>query len=411
MARLSFRMNWKLHGSRPQWAALVGAVLIAACGGSASTAGQTPGSGKPIIIGNVESQTGFMQHFDGPTGEGLDLAIHDINAKGGVMGRQLQVVRADSKTSKTENYTAALQVISQGASVVITSNDFDLGSPGALAAQSAKVIAFSGAAADPKFGKIGHYVFTMGATTNDMAAVAAEFSYQKKNFRSVWTLTDQTLEYSKSYTVYFKDRFTGLGGSVLGDATFSNGDTSIAAQIGQYQSLATKPDFIWISSYVPGGGTAIRQIRQAGIKVPIVVTESNEGSLFFDTAGSTVTDVYGLMHGWIYGGNPNPAADAIVGEYQSTYGHSPDTSQIFLGYAVGLAIAKGMEDCQCTGGDGLANALEKFQNVKLGAITTSYSTSEHFPISRPMVVWEATGNGQRTLIDTITPTNVPAPSV
>jgi branched-chain amino acid transport system substrate-binding protein len=69
----------------------------------------------PIVIGVVGGFTGFMSPFDTPPYQAMQLAVADVNAKGGVLGRPLKLIRADSKSDKVRAGTAAVELINKGA--------------------------------------------------------------------------------------------------------------------------------------------------------------------------------------------------------------------------------------------------------------------------------------------------------
>ena len=110
------------------------AMLIASIATTAvltQAGGARPNAG-PIIIGLVTNSSGFMSAYDGPPDNGVKLAVRDIDAAGGVLGRQLQIVHFDQKTQTSLSATGALNVIGKGAVVVLASCDFDFGSPAAM---------------------------------------------------------------------------------------------------------------------------------------------------------------------------------------------------------------------------------------------------------------------------------------
>lgn len=391
---------------------LLGLLLV----GTACAGGSTPNTSTnaPIILGDTGSQTGFMAPYDQEASNAALLAVDAINAKGGVMGRPLKILHVDSRSDIPTNSSAAVQLIGQGAVAILSSCDYDFGGPSARVAGQHKMVAISLCASDTKFGvqAIGPYAFTMGTATNTLSAIMAEFAFNTQGYRSVWLLVDQSLEYTKTLGSYFVTRWSQLAGagSILGQETFGQGDLSIAAQIGRYQSLPTKPDFIWMPSYVPGGGTALRQLRAAGINVPVLSADGMEGTNLTSTAGSNVTGLYATMYGfWVVGAvnNVEPAVDEIAGEYVKKFGQSPISGYFLPGYASVQAMAMAMTQCQCTDGPGMTKALESFKDVVLaGVLNTTYTATAHYPSDRSMSLWTI-GGGKYTFITRVKPQQVP----
>jgi branched-chain amino acid transport system substrate-binding protein len=375
-------------------APLLGAALIAfACGTGQST---TPSSSGPIVIGDAGGQTGFMQAFDQPASDGLAIAVDEINANGGVLGgRKWQIKAIDGASDKATEFNAGVQLASENAVSIMASSDLDFGGPACSAAPN--VFCSSSSGADPKFGlALGKYVFTMATTTNVEGPLAAEFAYSK-GWKTAWVLTDQGLEYSKTQGLYFIQRWKELAGSasLLGSETFNNGDQSIAAQIARLRSLSTPPDVIYIASYLPGAGTAIRQIRAAGINIPIVGGIGIEGKLLNDSAGGHLSNVYGEMYGYMTtsgGSDAEPQVTKLVSEIQAKFGRPPLSSHFLTGYLFGYLLAGAINQCHCTDGAGLTKAVEGIKDYKVaGTMDTTFSPESHSPLGRSMAIYEWVG--------------------
>ncbi len=107
---------------------------------------------------------------------GMEIAIDEINAKGGLLGHPLKIVYADTKSDIAYGATAAQQVIDDGAKMVVVTCDYDYGSAAASVADGANLIAFSTCAGDPKFGPsgIGPNAFTMATGAPGQAVAMAE---------------------------------------------------------------------------------------------------------------------------------------------------------------------------------------------------------------------------------------------
>jgi branched-chain amino acid transport system substrate-binding protein len=177
-------------------------------------------------------------------------------------------------------------VLRQGADVVFGTCDYDYGAPALLQAQKAGKISIFLCAEDPKAGiaGIGPYSFTSSVAAQVQGAVGAEWGYDKKGWKTGYVLLDDSIEYDKSVCAGFDWIFPIKGGKIVGRDTFKNGDSSIASQITRLRSAmqAQKVDMIMLCSYLPGGGSATRQIRAAGIDLPIFNGSSMDGTYWLD---------------------------------------------------------------------------------------------------------------------------------
>jgi len=209
-----------------------------------------------------------MSENDGPPLQGALLAIEDINAKGGVLGRKLKPVFADTKSDQTEGAKAGQSVLAQGANFMVVSCDYDM-APGRDGRQRRQMPTFSLCASDAKMGVqgIGPYAFTMANTSLSFGASLAQFAGQKKGFKTAYLLLDTSIEYPKGICAGFQEQWEKQGGKIAGEDTFKQDDASIASQITRMQqAAATTPiDFIMICSYSAGDVSAVKQIRGAGI--------------------------------------------------------------------------------------------------------------------------------------------------
>jgi branched-chain amino acid transport system substrate-binding protein len=118
-------------------ACLLAVAGLAACGSSSNSSSDSSKKSGPITIGFVIGKTGVLESYDIPAATAAKYAIADINKAGGVDGRQIKTVEADMKSKPELAGTAATDVISKGADILITPCDFDLGSPAAIQAKKA----------------------------------------------------------------------------------------------------------------------------------------------------------------------------------------------------------------------------------------------------------------------------------
>lgn len=124
----------------------------------------------PIIIGAPVNLTDWMAAYDVPPLEGAKLAVKQINANGGVLGRELQIIELDGKTDPATVGNVARELIDQGAEVILAPCDFDYGAPASQAAQEAGLVGISFCASSPLFGSatLGDKQLTMSMWNQTM---------------------------------------------------------------------------------------------------------------------------------------------------------------------------------------------------------------------------------------------------
>jgi branched-chain amino acid transport system substrate-binding protein len=367
-------------------------------GGDASDAAKDP-----IVIGAPVARTGFLQAYDGPVIGGAEIAVADINAKGGVLGRPLKLVFADTKSTIEQGSVAALEIADQSDAFIVTV-DYDFGGPAARVAQDKGIPAFSGAGS-PKFGKqgIGSMAFSVSSGITE-SAVMAEFAYEK-GWRKPYVIQDTTIEHTTLACDYFEERWKELAGasSVVGKDTFKNDDPSIAGQVTRARN--SDADFITLCSFNPGAASAVKQIRGAGVDLPIIGPVSFDGDYWLKGIPN-LSNFFHTSNGSIYGDDPNPEVNEFFKKYQEKSGERAPSSFPLFGYAAVQAYAKAVEKAGSTDGAKVQAALESFKDEALLIGPTTYTADCHAAVGRPQPVMEIQA-GKPKVAGYHTPKSVP----
>jgi branched-chain amino acid transport system substrate-binding protein len=386
---------------------LVG-VLTAAAVLSQTVAARPNAAKEPIVIGLVTNSSGFMSAYDGPPDNGVRLAVRNINRSGGVLGRPLKIVHFDQKTKPELGSTGAIDVIGKGAVAIIASCDFDFGGPAALVANQHKMPGISTCAGDPKFGAqgIGPYAYSMADTTNIEGGALAEFAYKTKKWRTAYVITDTTIQYTKGIAKFTAEAFQKLGGKIVGEDTMSNADQSIAAQITRLKAVKPAPDFVILSSFNPGLAAAVKQVRAAGVNLPLIGGAGWDGTYWLKGIPK-FSNAYHAALGFINGPSPLKGQYAIAKQYQSSFKSKPVNAYFLTGYAAVQVLAEAIKRAGTTDGTKVNDKLThltKFKTV-LGPVT--FTPTTHAPAT-PVVI-DRYQNGKELFVKTIQAKYIPDP--
>lgn len=394
-------------------AGVVAVLGLAACGSGQSTSSSDAGdttakAGEPITLGFAIGETGFMAPYDLPARAAAQMAVDDVNADGGAKGRPFRIVSENMKSKPELSGNAATAVLGKGADIVVTSCDFDQGSPAAIVAQTAGKLAFSTCAASTSFGPagIGPLAFTMATAAPVEGAAMAEWAYERK-LTTAYLLLDNTIDFTKQSAAGFKARFAKVGGKLVGSDTFKQGDQSIAAQITKIKQLPTPPDAIYLASYMPTQASAIKQLRAAGLDMPILGDEDLDGDYWKD-AVPNVGNVFFATYASIYGDDPDPQVNKLVDRYVTEEGKRPDTSAFLTGYAMVQAITKAVEGTDgSTEGKALGVQLETFREEPF-VLPTTFTDEWHISFARILRIQQIE-KGKTSFLTEANPKDVPAP--
>ena len=317
-----------------------------------------------VVIGIASAESGWMNAYDQPAVAAALIRIDEINSAGGLLGKKLSVAKADTKTDRAQSARAGLEVLDKGAELVIVSCDYDYGSPAALAAQKAGKISFFLCAEDIKAGiqGVGNLSFSASVLAAVQGATMAEWGYHKKNIRTAYVLVDTFIDYNKSVCYGFDWMFPKLkGAEIVGRDTFRNDDPSIQAQITRIKSLPKEPDAIMIGTVTPGGASAVRQLRAAGINSWILNGSAMDGSYWLD-AVPNLSKFIVPVQGSIYGDDPEPKVEEFNKIFHEKTGSRPASMYAYPGYVLIDAWAKAVTRAGTFEANAVVKELEKFNN-------------------------------------------------
>lgn len=360
----------------------------------------------PIVIGAAIALSGIAAPYDHDPSRAAEIAIEEINAKGGVLGRPLKMIYADTKSDFAHGAVAGMEVLDEGADIVIVTGDYDFGGGAARAANSRQKIAVSPFAADPKFGVqgIGPYAFTFSTASITVGTVLAEFAWDQ-GWKTAYALTQNTIQYDQSVTHSFRERFVELGGKLVGEDSFAIDDASIAPQITRIKALPEQPAMILLSTFTPAGPTALRQIRAAGLDMPVASAEDMDGDYWLEAVPNLSSFYFAAMAS-IFGDDPRDDVRGFIAEFTKKHGNHPTTAHTITGYDAIKGIAMAIEKAGSTDGDALKAALEGFKEVDLLAGPTSFSPELHINLDRPLVIMKVQ-DGKHSFVQLRNPQKVP----
>lgn len=345
-----------------------------------------------IVIGFATAQSGFMQAYDQPAVEAALIKIDEINAAGGLMGKQIKVVMADTKSDRAEGAKAGLEVIDEGADLVVVSCDYDFGAPAALAAQAAEKVSFFICAESVKAGiqGVGPYSFSASVLAAVQGATMAEWAFKEKDAKTFYVLLDTWTEYNKGICDGFDWMAPQIEGlEVVGRDTFKNDDASIAAQITRIKNLPKEPDAIMLCSMMPGTVSAIKQIRAAGINSMILNGSGVDGSYWL-SAVPDLSNFFVPVQGSIYGDDPNPDVLTFNKVYEEKTGAPPSSQYVYPGYVMVEVWSKAVERAGDTEAEAVVAELEKMDKEPTLFGPRTYTSELHHQNQARYLIVETT---------------------
>ena len=376
-------------------------LLLSGCGSGGSSGEDSTASGLPkeIVIGAAIAKTGYMAPYDAAI-VALEQLVRETNARGGIDGHKLRVIQVNTRSDPQQAVMAVQKVIEDGADVLFFSGEALTAAAGSPLAEEDDKLNFA-IVQEPGFGPptSGHLSFSSNPSLASEVSAAASF-FHDKGIEHPFLFRDTAIIYGKAACSGFQQTWEHLGGEIEDSVDFENTDASISSQISRLKS--SDADAVVMCSYPPGGAAAIKQIRAAGVDLPIYGPTAFDG-LYWLKGISNTEDIYFTSNGSSYD-PPNKATAKLLGHLQEDGIDTDIATNLLAWYAGGQLIIDSIEETDSVSGGALAEALEaKPHNTILGKI--AYSPDDHYP-SRiwPVYVLE---NGKPKLVAKVKPEFIP----
>lgn len=363
-----------------------------------------------IKIGGTYNLTGGMASLDVPAANGSKLAVKEINAAGGVLGQQIQFILYDGKTDSATNGNVATQLVTSDKVVAIVGNtDSDSALAIGPIAQKAGIPYLTAGATSPQLpNQVGDCMFLEPFGDNVQAAAGAEFAVNQLKAKTCWLFWDKGAEYTTLLAKYFKARYAELGGKVVLEDTYTQGDTDFSAQITRLKALRPQPAMLYVAALQASDAGAIaKQIRDAGIKLPMVGGDGYDGPELVGVGGAGAENVFFSTHSLMDAKSGSAKMKSFIASYNKEYGRDPESAFAALGYDAVYLMADAIKRAGSTSPNAIRNALAATKGF--GGVTGSVTYQPGQRIPQKTVTIVAIKNGAYALGALVVPQKVPAP--
>lgn len=359
---------------------LMGSVL-AGCGSSADS--------NSIKIGLLNEMTGNNATFGTSAANGAKMAIKEANAKGGILGKQIQAVVADNKSEPSESANALTKLATQDKVAAVTGI---FASSNAIAASSvaeANKIPFVAVGAtnpkvtvDEKTNKVKDYTFRVCFIDPFQGTVGANFVLNTLKYKKAAILVDSSSDYSKGLSAFFKDAFTKGGGSILAEEAYLQKDQDFKTILTKVKAL--NPEVIYVPGYYEEVGKIVKQARELGITATIVGGDGWDSPKLVEVGTpEALNNTYFTNHYSV--DDSSPASKAFVEAYQKEYGQAPDAMAV-LGYDAANLLIDAIKRANSVDRDKIQAALAATKDFP--AITGSTTLNETHDAVKSAVIIE-----------------------
>jgi branched-chain amino acid transport system substrate-binding protein len=351
---------------------------------------------EPIRVGEFASLTGKEATYGQAVHKGTVLAVEEINAAGGVLGRPLELLTQDNQSKPGETATIVKRFISRDKVVALIGEMASSRSlEAAPVAQNAKIPMISPGSTAPEVTARGSYIFRACFIDPFQGTVMAKFAREDLKIKRVALLTSVSSAESVGLARYFRDRFTRDGGEIALEQKYTEGDKDFRAQLTAIR--AAKVEGLFVPGYYAEAALICKQARELGLTVPIFGIDGWESPQLVAIGGEAVEGCYFLTH---Y--SPQNRAPAVVQfnqRFRARYGETSDTLAA-LGYDAVKLLVDAITRAGTTEPAQLRNALAATKNFP-GVTGTITFDAQRNPTKSAVVL--QVRNGQFVFVESIEP--------
>jgi branched-chain amino acid transport system substrate-binding protein len=226
----------------------------------------------------------------------------------------------------------------------------------------------------------------------------AKFAYDTLHAKRVAILVDVRSDYSVGLQTFFGQAFKRMGGEIVAEQSYSQGDSDFRAQLTAIK--AANPDAIYVPGYYTEVGTIVHQARDLGITVPFLGSDGWDSPKLWEIGGQALNGCYFSNH--YSTDDPNPAVQKFVADYKTRYGQIPDALAA-LAYDAARIMADAIGRAGSTDGPKVRDAIAATKDFP--GVTGTITINAERNAVKPAVILKVE-NGKYLLVETIKPEQV-----
>jgi branched-chain amino acid transport system substrate-binding protein len=355
-------------------ATTLGLASIAACGDDSADGGGS--SSEPIKVGQIVSLTGNYSPLGSENKKSVELAVEQINAKGGVLGRKIELVVKDDKSQPDQSVLAFNELKGEVSAVI--------GSPFSNSALATlpqvdreKIPYLSLTPADEQVDPVHPYVFVIPATSATYAERTLQY-FKATNLTKVAVAYDSKSSYAVAGFKGMQSKSAANGVTLVATEEFQTTTTEFSAVINKARSSGAQALMVWGT-----GAPAVaftKQYATAGLGIPLMLTGAQASKLFLDPAGAAAEGIFlsssiGVVGKDLPDGPQKDAINELATTFQSKYGYPPPQFAQD-GYSAVKLLAAAIEKAKGTDKEKVRAAMEGLTLLTPNG-TYRYSSSDH----------------------------------
>ena len=354
-------------------------MIITACSSAGTSADE-----EVIKIGWIGSLTGDQAVWGTCESNTVKMLIEEVNASGGILGKQVEGIYYDTKGDATEAVNATKRLITQdGICAILGPNASGQAISISSVLEQYKVPDISTVGTNPKVtvnddGSVKEFNFRVCFIDPYQGAVAAGYAYDRLGLRNAAVLYDVASDYSQGFTEFFEKTFTEKGGKVVAKEGFKGGDQDFRPQLSKIDG--ENPDMILMPYYYKEVALSANQARELGIDAVLIGGDGWPSEQLMTMAADAIEGSYIVNHLDFNDPEVKPLQDKYSGKY-----NLPMELNGYMAHDAFLLLKAAIEDAGSTDPVKITESLTKV-SVEGVTGTIKLSPEDHNPIGKEAAI-------------------------
>ena len=279
------------------------------------------GAADEILIGNASSLTGTAAQYGISTYEGLEVAMEEINAAGGVLGKKIRILKGDDSGDPRQAVNVVQKFISKDNVLLIIGAELT-GTTRVTApiSNTAKMVQFTASATGAGLTDNVSYVFRNALPEAYAIPFVVEAAKKKFKLGSVVVIYSYNLDYSVDLTKIYEKALAAAGIKIQDKISYAEGDIDFSAQVSKLKAL--KPEAVVMTGYYQESAQMMIEMRKQGINCPILGSNGFNDPKILDLAGKAMEG--SVWASGFFPDNPDPRVKNFVAKVQEKYKKKPN---------------------------------------------------------------------------------------
>ena len=361
---------------------------------AASDSSEASSDGGEIVIALISNTTGDYAQYGQPVRDGAMLYINQLNANGGINGKQIEIITMDEQGDPTQAVTCFTKMCDQGITALVgdvttaptlavAAESADYNMPMVTASATAESVTY-----DAETDTVNGNVFRATFTDPFQGVKMADYACQKLGYTKAAVIFKKGADYNEGLAENFVKEFEAQGGTIVDQESYSDGDVDFKTQLTSI--LGKGPETVFCPNYYQEVGQILAQAESIGLTVPFLGGDGWDGLEGYATAEQ-------LKDSYFCANYAKGASADFESAYKAEYGEDYPNGFAPLGYDAATTVLYGIQAAEDAG---LEAGSDEYKQAVIDAIaggtieglTGTFTFDEHHdPVKSTAILTDIDG--------------------